>query len=476
MKRISILFATVLSVFVIVQPLKAATPNDYGLPDFTQLVEDTNASVVNISTTRKVSPQQVPPQFRGMPDELLRHFFGLPQFRGNPNQQPMPEQAPKERAHSLGSGFIISADGYILTNHHVIDGADEILVRMRDRKELVAEVVGSDERTDVALLKVDAKGLPFAKMGNSDSLKVGQWVLAIGEPFGLDFTATHGIISALGRSLPDDTYVPFIQSDVAINPGNSGGPLFNLDGEVIGINSQIYSKTGGSMGLSFSIPINIAMNIVDQLKDNGQVARGYLGVQIQEVTSDLAKSFGLNKPKGALVGQAYPDTAAAKAGIEAGDIILEFDGKAIQKSTDLPPIVGVTSLDKKVKVKVLRNGKELIFKVKLNALEKSDQVAHNAQGNHYKNNRLGALVKNLDKDVLDAIDVPFGVMVTEIKAGGAADKAGLKQGDVIITVDFKPIKSTRALKSVINKMPKDRSLPVRIVRNKRSLFLPLVLE
>ena len=476
MKKITVLFSVVVASWMAIYPIHAqsANPNDYGLPDFTQLVEDTNQSVVNISTIKKVKRQRDLPQFRGMPEELLRHFFGLPQF---PNERPGgPQEEPREEAHSLGSGFVISEDGYILTNHHVIEGADEIIVRMRDRSELLAEVVGTDARTDVALLKIDADDLTYAKIGRSDNLKVGQWVLAIGEPFGLDFTATHGIISALGRSLPDDTYVPFIQSDVPINPGNSGGPLFNLAGEVIGINSQIYSKTGGSMGLSFSIPIDIAMNIVEQLKDNGKVARGYLGVQIQEVTSDLAESFGLTKPQGALVGQTYKGTAAEKVGIQAGDIILEFDGKVIKKSADLPPIIGVTPLNKKVKVKVLRNGEVKIFRVRLNALDDDEQLARSEETSKpIKQNRLGALVRDLDEDDLKALNLPFGVIVTEVKAGPAR-KAGLRKGDVIVTIDFKPVKNSKALKRVMERLPKDQSLPVRIVRNKRSLFLPLVLE
>ncbi len=478
MKKTSIFLSILVSAWIVIQPVTsfAANAGDYGLPDFSELVAQTNQSVVNISTTKKIERQEMP-EFRGMPEEMLRHFFGLPQFRGDPrgNQNPHSEKPPKEESHSLGSGFIISEDGYILTNNHVIDGADEIIVRMRNREELKAKVIGTDPRTDVALIKIDADNLPYAKIGQSNDLKVGQWVLAIGEPFGLDFTATHGIISALGRALPDDTYVPFIQSDVAINPGNSGGPLFNLEGEVIGINSQIYSKTGGSMGLSFSIPIDIAMNVVNQLKTEGKVSRGYLGVQIQEVTSDLAKSFGLSKPQGALVGQTYDDTAAQKAGIEAGDIILEFDGKLIKKSTDLPPIVGMTSINKSVKVKVLRQGKVKYFTVKLNALDQADQIAANSNGKAYSDNRLGALVKELDRDSLDALNLPFGVMVTDV-LGGAAEKAGLRNGDIIVTIDFKPVKTVSGLKKMMKSLPKNRSLPVRVVRNKRSLFLPLVLE
>lgn len=478
MKNFSVilsLFITGVFMFAPAQSM-AAKASNYGLPDFTKLVEDTHQSVVNISTIKKTSSRQHDlPQFKGVPEELLKHFFGLPEFHGQSPRREAPQGEPKARPHSLGSGVVISEDGYVLTNHHVIDDADEIIVRLRDRRELIAEVIGTDKRTDVALLKIEAKGLPFAKMGDSSSLKVGQWVLAIGEPFGLDFTATHGIVSALGRSLPDDTYVPFIQTDVPINPGNSGGPLFNLEGEVVGINSQIYSKSGGSMGLSFSIPINIAMNIVNQLKDNGTVARGYLGVQIQEVTSDLAKSFGLSKPQGALVGQTYPGTAAEKAGIEAGDIILEFDGKPIEKSSDLPPIVGITSLSKNVKVKVLRNGKVMFFTVKLNALDQATTVAKKDKGSS-QNDRLGATVKALDKEALEQLGLPFGVVVTQIETGSSAAKAGLRQGDVIVTIDFKPIKNAKRLDKVVKELPEGRSLPVRVVRDKRSLFLPLILD
>lgn len=447
--------------------------NQYGLPDFSQLVEDTNQIVVNISTTKAIDQGmhgQMPPQFRGLPEEMLRHFFGFPQFRGEPHGQ----QQPKKQQHSLGSGFILSADGYVLTNYHVVDGADEIIVRLRNRKELVAEVIGVDKRTDVALLKIDENNLPYAKIGKSSGIKVGQWVLAIGEPFGLDFTATHGIISALGRALPDDTYVPFIQSDVAINPGNSGGPLFNLDGEVIGVNSQIYSKSGGSMGLSFSIPIDIVMNVVTQLKESGKVSRGYLGIQIQEVTSDLAKSFGLTKPQGALIGHVYPNTAAEIAGLEAGDIILEFDGNMIKKSTDLPPMVGVTSLDRKIKVKVLRQGKVKYFKVKLKSLEQAEESAANKSSGAQNENRLGAYVKTLDEEALEGLSLPFGVVVTKVIVG-PAEQAGLREGDIIVSIDFKPVKSVSGLKKLMKTLPAGRSLPMRVVRNNRSMFLPIVL-
>ncbi|WP_127470509.1 DegQ family serine endoprotease [Thiomicrorhabdus aquaedulcis] len=474
MKKGSFFSSVMLSCLLVVQIPYASADNNsrYGLPDFTQLVEENNMVVVNISTTKKVE-RELPPQFKGMPDDMLRYFFGIPGL-GAP-QSPHGKSAPdKEEVHSLGSGFIISADGYIITNNHVIEGADEIVVRMRNRKELKATVVGTDKRTDVALLKINAKDLPVAKIGRSQGLKVGQWVVAIGEPFGLDYTVTQGIVSALGRALPEDTYVPFIQTDVAINPGNSGGPLFDLNGEVIGVNSQIYSKSGGSMGLSFAIPIDIAMNVVNQIKETGKVTRGFLGVQVQEVTSDLSESFGLTKPMGALVGETFPNTPAQKAGIESGDIILEFDGKIIEKSSDLPPIVGVTPVNKKVDVKLLRQGKEKTVSLTLVSLEQAE-MSSDAQASQHISNRFGATVEDIDKNVLNDLKLPFGVMVSNV-TGGPAEQAGLRKGDILVTIDFKPIKSAREFEAIVKTLPKGRSLPVRVVRNNQSLFLPLVFE
>lgn len=454
-----------------VEPADKASAQYYGLPDFSKLAEENSPVVVNISTTKKIQRAKHP-QFQGMPEELLRYFFGIPGFgmKEPPSGgQPVPEQ----EVHSLGSGFIISEDGYILTNNHVVDGADDIVVRMRDRKELKAQIIGTDPRTDVALLKIDAEDLPTAKIGSSKNLKVGQWVLAIGEPFGLDYTVTHGIVSAIGRSLPDDTYVPFIQTDVSINPGNSGGPLFNLAGEVVGVNAQIFSKSGGSMGLSFSIPIDIAMNVAEQLKDSGKVARGFLGVQVQEVTSDLSKSFGLDSPKGALVGQTFPDTPAEKAGIRAGDIILKFNGQPVNKSADLPPLVGVAKINQPIKVLLLRQGKEVTLTVKLTDLDKAEQLS-SVEAGASKNDRLGAMVEALSKEELEALNLPFGVKVLSIR-DGAARKAGILPGDIIVTIDFQPVKNVDALRKILQQAPAGRSLPVRVVRNKRSLFLPLVL-
>lgn len=483
MKKMSVSISLVVAIWLSFQPLMAtaATVNSYGLPDFTELVEQNNKVVVNISTTKKVirSQAQSPVPFQGMPEELLRYFFGIPggdldQFRDRFGGKQPDTPQELQQSHSLGSGFLISADGYILTNHHVIDGADEIIVRMRNRKELKAKVIGSDPRTDVALLKISAKNLPFAKVGSLKDLKVGQWVLAIGQPFGLDNTVTHGIISALGRALPEDTYVPFIQTDIAINPGNSGGPLFNLDGEVVGINSIIYSKSGGAMGLSFSIPIDIAMNVVNQLKEGGKVVRGYLGVQVQEVTSELSESFGLSKPMGALVGEIFPDTPAAKAGIEPGDIILEFDGKVITRSSDLPPIVGVTPIDKKVVVKLLRQGKEKTIRLKLASLDKSESMV-TEQTNRNMHNLLGAEVEVLNEASLSQLKIPFGVRVINVFADPALS-AGLRQGDIIVTIDFKPVKNIKMLDDLLKSLPKNRSVAVRVLREGRSLFLPLILD
>ena len=313
------------------------------LPGFTELIKETAPAVVNISTTQKVQSgmPELPEGFE-IPDfpedspfgELFKYFF---EHGGSGGVEP-----DMRDAKSLGSGSIISEDGYIMTNYHVIKDADEIIVRLNDHRELRAEVIGADQRSDIALVKIDASDLPVVKIGKSADLEVGEWVLAIGSPFGFDYSATAGIVSAKGRSLPKENYVPFIQTDVAINPGNSGGPLFNQDGEVVGVNSQIYSRTGGYMGLSFAIPIEVAMDVAEQLKTKGRVTRGWLGVLIQDVTHDLAESFGMDHPRGALVAKVLPDSPARAAGLQAGDVIVNFDGKDIRGSSSLPPIVGST--------------------------------------------------------------------------------------------------------------------------------------
>lgn len=444
--------------------VKASGPT-VTLPDFSQLASENSPVVVNISTMKKIERPNHP-QLRGMPDEMLRYFFGIPEGQD-------PRGGQQEQVSSLGSGFIISSDGYIITNHHVVADADDIVVKLSNRRELKAKVIGSDERSDIAVIKVDAKNLPVAKIGTSKDLKVGQWVMAIGEPFGLDYTVTHGIISALGRSLPDDTYVPFIQTDVAINPGNSGGPLLNTSGEVIGVNAQIYSNSGGSMGLSFSIPIDIAMDVAQQLKTKGRVERGYLGVGVQEVSGDLAKSFDMKRPMGALVTSTEKDSAASEAGIQPGDIIIEFAGRTIQKSADLPPIVGNSPVGESIKVKILRNGDYKTVTVRLKSL---DDMKMAASGAGAENTVLGVMMKEVDPKVLDKLNLPFGVGIANVKRGSAADRAGIMPGDILVTINFKPIKSIAALNEIVAAAPKGRSLPVRVVRGKRSVFLPLVLN
>ena len=444
--------------------------NPAGLPDFTQLVEQNYQAVVNISTTRTEATsgrEALPPQFRGLPDDFLRHFFGIDPEQG--------KRAPERRSQSVGSGFIISEDGYILTNHHVIADADQVTVRLNDRQEYKAEVVGSDPRTDVALLKVAADDLPVVRTGSSDDLKVGEWVLAIGAPFGLDYTVTAGIVSAKGRSLPDDTYVPFIQTDVAINPGNSGGPLINLDGQVIGINAQIFTQSGGFMGLSFAIPIEIAMNVVDQLKNTGKVERGFLGVQVQEVTSDLARSFDMDKPQGALVAQAYPDTPAEKAGLESGDIILSFNGTVIEKSTDLPPAVGITPLGETVEIVILRQGKRMTLKTRLAALDESGPMGGSQESSATQSTQLNVKLEEISDEDLKRLNLPFGVGVAEV-GDGLAKKNGILEGDVLVSINFQPIRSVKDVDAVLSKAKKGQSLPVRVVRGGRSIFLALVMD
>lgn len=445
------------------------------LPEFVDLVAENSPAVVNISTTRKpekTKMPKLPPNMQmpeGMPfNDLFKHFFE----RGRGGQG-----APQQETHSLGSGFVLSSDGYILTNHHVIKDADEIIVRFNDRHELEATVLGSDERSDVALLKVDATGLKAVKLGDSNDLKVGEWVLAIGSPFGFESSATSGIVSALGRSLPSDSYVPFIQTDVAINPGNSGGPLFNLDGEVIGINSQIYSRTGGFMGLSFAIPMDVAMDVVAQIKSQGYVSRGWLGVVIQDVTRELAESFGLKKPHGALVSKVMSDSPASKAGFEAGDVILKFNGKSISTSSSLPPIVGRTPIGNSVAVVVMRNHKRTTLHVKVEQLPENDQLAKAAGGSgRLVDEQLAIEVANLTKEQREKLDLAQGgVFVVNLENGAASD-AGLRRGDVILRMNNKKIDDAKQFLTIAKELPEGKAVPVLVQRGQASIFLALRIE
>ncbi len=442
------------------------------LPDFTPLVEEASPAVVNISTRQKL-PQRgaagapVMPDLEGLPP-MLREFFerNMPQVPRNP-------QGGRQReAQSLGSGFIISKDGYVLTNNHVVADADEIIVRLSDRSELEAKLIGADPRTDVALLKVQGKDLPIVKIGKSDELKVGSWVLAIGSPFGFDHSVTAGIVSAKGRSLPNENYVPFIQTDVAINPGNSGGPLFNLDGEVVGINSQIFTRSGGFMGLSFAIPIDVAMSVADQLKAEGKVSRGWLGVVIQEVNKDLAESFGLDKPAGALVAQVQEGGPAAKGGLQVGDVILSMNGQPIVVSADLPHLVGNLKPGSKIQLEVVRGGSRKTLDMAIGALpEDGDEMAAaTGDGVERSSNRLGVSVVELTEEQKKTLDIQGGVVIKEVQEGPAA-MMGLRPGDVITHLNNQAITSAKAFTQVAKDLPKNRSVSMRVLRQGRASFI-----
>lgn len=432
------------------------------LPDFVQLVEKYGKGVVNISTVReaRVVEGADPFGFDERHAEIFRRFgFPFP-FGGGPSQEP-------ER-RGTGSGFIISADGLILTNHHVVDGADEIKVRLTDNREFTGKVLGSDAKTDIAVVKIEAKDLPYLTMGNSDELKVGEWVAAIGSPFGLDNTVTSGIVSAKSRKLPSDQYVPFIQTDVAVNPGNSGGPLFNMKGEVVGINSQIFSTSGGFMGLSFAIPSNLAMQIKDQLVKNGKVTRGRIGVVIQSVTQDLAESFGMKAPKGAIVSQVEKDGPAAKAGLQEGDIITAVNGKAIDDSVDMPIIIGSMAPGSIAKLSIIRNNKDMTLDVKVE--EAPNESASSNASKTAAANKLGVTVRPLNEEEKAKAETE-GLLVTE--STGAARKAGIREGDIIVNVNGVKIKKTDDLARVLEK---NKNLRVLVQRRDGRIFIPVRLK
>lgn len=461
--------SAVLAVLLLGQALIAQA----SLPDFTELVEQASPAVVNISTRQKMPERGVAahgqpnmPDLEGLPP-MFREFFE----RSIPQMPQAPGGGRQREAQSLGSGFIISADGYVLTNNHVIADADEIIVRLSDRSELEAKLVGTDPRSDVALLKVEGKGLPTVKLGKSEDLKVGEWVLAIGSPFGFDHSVTAGIVSAKGRSLPNESYVPFIQTDVAINPGNSGGPLFNLAGEVVGINSQIFTRSGGFMGLSFAIPMSVAMDVADQLKAEGKVSRGWLGVVIQEVNKDLAESFGLDKPAGALVAQVLEQGPAAKGGLQVGDVILALNGKPIIMSADLPHLVGALKPGSQVELDVVRDGSRKSLKLNIGALpEDGETVAGTAPGVERSSNRLGVKVVELTAEQKKNLDLKGGVVISEVQEGPAA-MIGLRPGDVITHLNNQAINSAKTFTEVAQALPKNRSVSMRVLRQGRASFI-----
>jgi serine protease Do len=427
------------------------------LPDFTTLVEQYAPAVVNISTTRDRGARPGAGSGSDLED-YLRRFF--------------PERSPRQPS-ALGSGFIISEDGYILTNHHVIEDADRIVVRLYDRRELEASLVGADPRSDLAVLKLEANGLPTVKLGRSETLRVGEWVLAIGSPFGFDYSATAGIVSATGRSLPRDNenYVPFIQTDVAINRGNSGGPLFNLDGEVVGINSQIYTRSGGFMGVSFAIPIDVAIEVAEQLRESGRVARGWLGVVIQEVDRDLAESFNLDKPSGALVSRVLEGSPAESGGLRAGDIITQFNGRNIERQADLPHLVGRARAGSMAEITIVREGQPRTFELEIGRLADDEQAVAPSPQDATQAARLGMVVEPLPDALRERLGADAGVRVVE--ASGPAAESGIRAGDVITRLNNREIDSVEAFNRIVDELTPGRSVPVLIVRGETPTFLAL---
>ena len=433
-------------------------PNAYAsLPDFTALVEAVAPAVVKINTVSKPVAKDDQPQLQGQMPEIFRELLEQ-------------RQRPVRPSRTMGSGFVISDDGYILTNHHVVDKAEEIQVQFADRSEYTATIIGSDRRSDLALLKIDAKNLPSLKFAESDSTKVGAWVLAIGSPFGLDYSVTAGIVSAIGRSLPTEqgeNYVPFIQTDVAINRGNSGGPLFNLDGQVVGINSQIYSPTGGSVGLSFSIPVSIASNVVAQLRDNGKVKRGFLGVGISDVSKSLAEAMGLPSTMGAGINSVMPGSAADNGGIFPGDIIVSVNGQSILRSGDLPHIVGLIEPGKSIKIVVYREGKQKKLTVKVGALEGDEDTL---ASRNEEADRLGIAAVAAEQSQLRSLRLRGGIVVSEVLADSPADVAGLKVDDIIVQLGYSRIDDLDEYDSVIGELPTNTPVAIRFYRGGNAVF------
>ncbi len=434
---------------------------DASFPEFTELVEKSSPAVVNIRTTRVagsgiegLDEQEVP--------EIFRRFFrDMPDRR-----QPRP---------GAGSGFIIDSEGYILTNNHVVDGAEEIIVALSDRREREAKIIGQDALSDLALLKIEEEDLPTVDIGRSEGLKPGQWVVAIGSPFGFEHSVTAGIVSATGRSLPENNgnYVPFIQTDVAINPGNSGGPLLDLEGKVVGINSQIFTRSGGFMGLSFAIPIDVAMEVTEQLKDKGSVSRGWLGVLIQRVDRDLAESFGLDRPSGALVTQVFADSPAESAGLREGDIIISFNGKMIDLSSDLPHMVGRTRADSEAKLEIVRNGEKQILDVVIGKLDNEDLSGQRTPSAAASNgNRIGLNIMDPEDADKRRLGVERGVLVSQVFSGPARE-AGIQRGDVITDFDGEAVTGSEQLNRLADALPAGITVHVRIVRDKRPQYLAL---
>ena len=454
------ILATIALVFTLSAPALAKV-----VVDVADLVEKQGPAVVNISTTKMVKRAQEGLPFvipeEGDLQEFFRRFFpGGPGGRGGPMQE-----IPSRGA---GSGFIVSSDGYILTNAHVVNGADEVVVKLIDKRKFTAKVVGADSHTDVAVIKITANNLPSVTLGDPTKLRVGEAVAAIGSPFGFENSVTAGIVSAKGRSLPSESYVPYIQTDVPINPGNSGGPLFNMKGEVVGMNSQIYSRSGGYQGVSFAIPIDVAMEVADQLKSGGKVSRGWLGVVIQEVTADLAESFGLDRPRGALVSQVQEDSPAQKAGLQASDVILSFSGKAVENSGDLPRMVGMAKPGTNIPMEIWRKGKVQQLNVVLGELPAEDQQAEKGSQAF---SRGGLALSELSAEQRRALDLDHGLLVED--AMGDAARAGIRTGDVILAVNNNKTTTVEAFRKAIAAVPVGKSVAILVRRGDGSLYIPL---
>ena len=418
------------------------------LPDFAAIAEANKGAVVNITVTERAKPSaepQIPEELQGTPFGEFFRRYGTP--------------GPRMPRRGMGSGFIVQPDGVVLTNAHVVEGADEVTVKLTDRREFKGKVLGADKATDIAVVKIDAKGLPSVRLGDPSKVRVGEWVLAIGSPFGFENTVTAGIVSGTSRSLPDGTYVPFIQTDAAVNPGNSGGPLFNLKGEVIGINSQIYSQTGGYQGIAFAIPVDVAAGVKDQLVKNGKVERGRIGVAIQEVSQSLAQSFGLDRPRGALVAAVEKASPAEKAGLKSGDVILAINGRTIERSAELPPLVAAVKPGSKASFEVWREGKSRTLDVSVGQLKPEQVSAASDDETSAPTGKLGLAVRPTED----------GLLVEN--AGGAAARAGIRAGDVVTAVNGKRVKSVDELKAATEKAKGTVALLIR--RGDNSLFVPV---
>ena len=451
------------ALFYLVSIAFAVRVTAAGLPDFTDIVESSAPAVVKILVEYESENLRSEEQIEELP-EYLRRFFD---FRGGP-------PVPRDRA-GMGSGFIISEDGYVVTNNHVVENARQILVRLPDRQEYDATLVGTDPRSDLAVLKIQAQDLPALPLADAEQVKVGQWVLAIGSPFSLDFSVTAGIVSAVGRSLPTemgDNYVPFIQTDVAINPGNSGGPLFNLEGEVIGVNSQIFTRSGGSIGLSFAIPASVVRNVVTQIQETGVVERGWLGVSIQDVDRNLADSFGLDRPRGALIAQVGGDSPAERAGLLSGDVIIQFDDEEIETSADLPHVVGLIAPGTRCEAVVIRDGSKIAVEVEVGGLG-ANQVARVGRGvvSDGSSTVLGMRIAPVDPKALSELGLAGGVQVVRIESQSPAAEAGVREGDILTRLGSRPIGRMRDVEDARNEVIPGTSLPARLIRAGSPLFI-----